>query len=125
MSAPQNVYPSIRGIAYPLQIENGNLAIKTDFDLKTQEIRSILETRFFERVMRADYGVNDYTLEILNPGQINSEFQTSIMDQVEGLSGLSVTGDWLSEGDNGVYKVIVNYSIDDIPQAPIEFALSN
>lgn len=125
MSAPQNIYPSIRGIAYPLRIDNGNLAVKTDYDLKTQEIRSVLETRFFERVMRADYGVGDHTLDILNPGQINSEFQTSIMDQVEGLTGLSVTGDWLSEGDDGVYKVIVSYAIDNVPQPPIEYALSN
>lgn len=125
MSAPQNIYPSIRGIAYPLRIENGNLAVKTDYDLKTQEILSVLETRFFERVMRADYGVNDHTLDVMNPGQINSEFETSILDQVEGLSGLSVTGDWITGGDDGIYKVFVTYSIDNIPQPPIEYALSN
>lgn len=125
MSTQQNVYPTVRGIAYPLRVENGNLATNVDFAIKAQEIRSVVETRFFERVMRADYGVGDHTLDVIDPGQINSEFQTSIMDQVSGLSSLSVTGDWLSSGDNGIYNVFIMYSIDNIPQLPINFSLSS
>jgi hypothetical protein len=123
-NSPKLVAASVRGIAYPLNVVNGNLAIKTDFDLKTQEIRSVIETRFFERVMRADYGVADHTLDIINPGQINSEFQTSIMQEVQGLSSLNVSGDWLSQGDDGVYKVFIAYAIEGVPQPPLEFALA-
>lgn len=123
-NSPKSVSASVRGIAYPLNIVNGNLAVKTDYDLKTQEIRSVVETRFFERVMRADYGVADHTLDIMNPGQINSEFQTSIMQEVQGLSSLNVSGDWLSQGEDGVYKVFIVYTVDGVPQPPLEFALA-
>jgi hypothetical protein len=116
---------SVRGLAYPLRIENGNLAIKTDNDLKAQEIRSVIETRFFERVMRADYGTNDYTLEVLDPSLINSELQTSIEENVAGLSSLSIEGDWLSSGDDGLYKVFITFSVNGQPQPPLEFSLSN
>lgn len=125
MSVPQLTYPTIRGIAYPLRIENGNLATSTDFALKSQEIRSVVETRFFERVMRADYGVGDHTLDVMDPGQINSEFQTSISSQVSGLTSLSVNGDWVTGGDDGVYLVAITYAVNNIPQPPVQFSLGN
>jgi hypothetical protein len=125
MTVPQLSFSTIRGISYPLRIENGNLAVSTDYSLKAQQIRSVIETRFFERVMRADYGVGDHTLEVMNPGQINSEFQTSIAKEVEGLTSLAVSGDWITGGDDGVYRVFIVYSVDGIPQPPVNFSLSN
>lgn len=116
---------SIRGLAYPLRVENGNLMTRTDGDLKSQEIRSVIETRFFERVMRADYGTNDYTLEVLDPGLINSELQNSVSENVSGLSSLVVEGDWLSQGDDGVYKIRVTFSINGKIQPPVNFSLSS
>jgi hypothetical protein len=112
-------------LAYPLRIENGNLAVKTDYDLKAQEIRSVLETRFFERVMRADYGTNDFTLEVIDPGLINSSIEDAIRKNVFGLSSLSVTGDWITQGEDGVYKVIVMFSVNGVPQPPVNFSLSS
>jgi len=107
MSEPTVLSPSVRGITYPLTVVNGNLATSTDYALTTQQIRSVIETRYYERVMRAEYGIGDYVLEILDPGQINSAIQYSILQNVEGLSDLSVTGDWRSEGDNGLYRVFI------------------
>ena len=103
MSSPDVLSPSIRGISYPLRVDNGNLATSTDYALITQQIRSVVETRYYERVMRAEYGIGDYVLEILDPGLINSAIQYSISQNVQGLSDLSVTGDWRSDGDNGLY----------------------
>jgi len=125
MSLPSPSSASIRGLAYPLRIENGNLAVKTDYDLKAQEIRSVLETRFFERVMRADYGTNDFTLEVIDPGLINSSIEDAIRKNVFGLSSLSVTGDWITQGEDGVYKVIVMFSVNGVPQPPVNFSLSS
>jgi hypothetical protein len=116
--------PSIRGLTYPLKIKDGNLAVSTDFELKSQQIRSVVETRFYERVMRADYGVGDHTLDIMNPGQINSEMQHAISTYVEGLTSLSVRGNWISEGDDGIYRVFIYYAIDSVPQPPIQFSLA-
>ena len=125
MNSPDVLSPSIRGISYPLTVANGNLATSTDYSLITQQIRSIVETRYYERVMRAEYGIGDYVLEILDPGLINSAIQYSISQNVQGLSDLSVTGNWRSDGDNGLYKVYIQYEINGILQPPLNFTLAN
>ena len=117
--------PTLRGLTYPLTVANGNLATSTDYSLVTQHIRSVLETRYYERVLRAEYGIGNYVLEVLDPGQINSAIQYSILQNVEGLSELSVLGDWVSEGEDGVYKIVINYAINGAIQAPLNFTLAN
>ena len=125
MSEVTVMSPTVRGLTYPLTVLNGNLATSTDYALVTQQIRSVLETRYYERVMRANYGIGDYVLEVLDPGQINSAIQYSILQNVDGLSELSVLGDWFSGGEDGVYKVVINYAINGVVQAPLNFTLAN
>jgi len=125
MSVTEPLAASIRGLAYPLTIVNGNLATSVDYALITQQIRSVVETRYYERVMRANYGIADQVLNVLNPGQINSELQASISANVSGLSDLSVTGDWKSQGDDGVYHVFIQYAVNGVPQPPMQFTLAN
>ena len=125
MSDPTTLSPTIRGLTYPLTVTNGNLSTSTDYALVTQQIRSIVETRYYERVMRAEYGIGDYVLEILDPGQINSAIQYSILQNVTGLSDLNVTGDWRSGGDDGLYQVFIEYAVQGVPQAPLTFTLAN
>ena len=116
---------SIRGLTYPLTIVNGNLGTSVDYALVAQQIKSVIETRFYERVMRADYGVDDYTLSIINPGQINSDFQAAVSNYVTGVSALNVQGNWISEGENGIYKLYISYSVNGVPQPPLQFSLAN
>ena len=125
MSSPDVLSPSIRGISYPLRVDNGNLATSTDYALITQQIRSVVKTRYYERVMRAEYGIGDYVLEILDPGLINSAIQYSILQNVQGLSDLSVTGNWRSDGDNGLYRIFIQYEVNGILQPPLNFTLAN
>jgi hypothetical protein len=125
MSEPTVLSPSVRGITYPLTVSNGNLATSTDYSLTTQQIRIVIETRYYERVMRAEYGIGDYVLEILDPGQINSAIQYSILQNVAGLTDLSVTGDWRSRGDDGLYRVFIQYAVNGVPQPPLNFTLAN
>jgi hypothetical protein len=125
MSVTEPLAASIRGLAYPLTIVNGNLATSVDYALITQQIRSVVETRYYDRVMRANYGIADQVLNVLDPGQINSELQASISANVSGLSDLSVTGDWKSQGDDGVYHVFIQYAVNGVPQPPMQFTLAN
>jgi hypothetical protein len=125
MSDPIVASSSIRGITYPLTVVNGNLATSTDYELITQQIRSVIETRYYERVMRAEYGIGNYVLEILDPGQINSAIQYSILQNVAGLTDLSVIGDWKSQGENGLYQVYIQYAVNGVPQPPLNFTLAN
>lgn len=125
MSEPDVLAPSIRGITYPLKVVNGNLSTSTDYACVTQQIRSVIETRYFERVMRAEYGIGDYVLEIIDPGQINSAIQFSIQQNVQGITALNVSGDWRTEGENGLYKVFIEYEVGGVPQPPLNFSLAN
>jgi hypothetical protein len=125
MSEPVVLSPSVRGLTYPLTVSGGNLATSTDYTLVSQHIRSVLETRYFERVMRADYGIGDYVLEIIDPGQINSAIQYSILQNVEGLSDLSVLGDWITNSEDGLYRVFIQYAVNGVPQPPINYTLAN
>ena len=125
MSEPDVLAPSIRGITYPLKVVNGNLSTSTDYACVTQQIRSVIETRYFERVMRAEYGIGDYVLEIIDPGQINSAIQFSIQQNVQGITALNVIGDWRTEGENGLYKVFIEYEVGGVPQTPLNFSLAN
>jgi len=125
MSNPDVLSPSIRGLTYPLTVENGNLTTSTDYNLVSQQIRSVIETRYYERVMRADYGIGDFVLGILDPGQINSSIQYSILQNVSGITDLNVTGDWITEGENGLYRIFIEYSLDGVPQPPLSFSLAN
>ena len=125
MSDPTTLSASIRGIRYPLAVQNGNLAVSTDYELISQQIRSVLETRYYERVMIADYGIGDYVLEILDPGLINSAIQNAILQNVDGLTDLSVQGDWKTSGEDGLYIVYIQYSVGGVPQPPLNFTLAN
>lgn len=117
--------PTVRGLTYPLTIVNGNLATSVDYALINQQIRSVVETRYYERVMRANYGIQDNILSVIDPGLINSDLQSSITENVTGLSGVTVSGDWKTGGDDGIYYVFIQYSVNGIPQSPIQFPLSN
>ena len=125
MNSPDVLSPSIRGLTYPLTVEKGNLSTSTDYSLISQQIRSVLETRYYERVMRAEYGIGDFVLGILDPAQINSSIQYSILQNVAGLSKLNVTGDWITGGENGLYRVSIFYDVNGIPQPPLNFTLAN
>jgi len=125
MSEPAILSPSVRGLSYPLTVSSGNLATSTDYSLVSQHIRSVLETRYYERVMRANYGIGDYVLEVINPGQINSAIQYSILQNVEGLSDLSVLGNWSTSGEEGLYRIFIQYAVNGVPQPPINYTLAN
>jgi hypothetical protein len=125
MSSPEVLSPSIRGLTYPLTVLNGNLATSTDYELVTQQIRSVIETRYYERVMRAEYGIGDYVLEILDPSVICSAIQYSILQNVEGLTDLSVLGDWKTAGEDGLFILSITYDVNGVPQPPLTFTLAN
>jgi hypothetical protein len=125
MANPVVLAPSIRGISYPLTVDNGNLATSTDYALINQHIRSVIETRYYERVMLANYGIGDYILDTIDPGLINSAIETSINQNVNNITGVDVTGDWISNGDNGLYRIFISYYVNGVPQPPINFTLAN
>jgi hypothetical protein len=115
--------PQIRGITYPLTMVNGTLATSVDYDLIQQHIISVLQTRWYERVMRASYGTDDYIFDVVNPPLINSQLQIAIQQNVPEVDSVDIRGDWL-QSDDGLYKVIISYYVNGAPQPPLSFTLS-
>lgn len=113
-----------RGLRYPLQIDGrGGLSLSTDYSLVREHILSVIQTRPYERVMNADYGLPDFIFETLNPELINSRIREAIIREVLELSNLKVTGEWRTNGEEGLYQVTIEYSTNGIPQPPINFSL--
>ena len=115
--------PRIQGLTYPLTLSNGGLAVSADVDLVREHVLSVVETRWYERVMRANYGTDDYIFQVLKPAVINSQFQQAIEQNVPELSGVTVVGDW-TQSDSGLYRVIITYYLDGVPQPQLSFTLS-
>lgn len=113
----------IRGLTYPLEVNsNGSLKLSTDLDLVRQHILSVLETRPYERVLNSSYGLSDLVFETINPEFINSRIGKAILTQVEEVEDLEINGNH-DGGDEGLYSVTILYSVDGIPQSPINFKL--
>lgn len=112
----------IRGLTYPLQVENGSLMLTEDISIVEQQIISVLETRPFERIMRAEYGLPDDTFETMNPAAIDSKISEAILEQVGGVSDLSVRGSWTG-GDNGLYAINILCTVNGTPQPPLTLSL--
>jgi len=112
----------IRGLSYPLEVVNGRLKLSEDEQLVTEHIYSVLETRPYERVMRADYGLQDRTFETMDPLAINAKITAAITEQVVGVQDLRVEGSW-QKGDSGQYGVRITYKINGVPQPPLSLSL--
>ena len=115
--------PKIRGLTYPLTISKGGLSTSVDFDLISQHVLSVVETRWYERVMRADYGTDDFIFEVLKPALINSQFQYAIEKNVTEVEAVTVNGDW-TQSDSGLYRMIITYYVNGVLQPPLSFTLS-
>ncbi len=113
----------MRGLTYPLQTVNGNLALSTDLALIEQQIISVIETRPFERVMRASYGWDPKIFDTMEPNAINARLYRAIIDEVEHVDALQVNGHIAGDSD-GLYRVEVKYSVDGIPQPPLNLTLN-
>ncbi len=115
--------PKIRGLTYPLTLSNGGLSVSSDIDLVSQHVLSVVETRWYERVMRANYGTDDYIFQVLKPALVNSQFQQAIEQNVPEVEAVTVVGDW-TRSDGGLYRMIITYFVNGVPQPPLSFTLS-
>ena len=112
-----------RGLTYPLQIVNGKLGISEDLALVEDQIISVLETRKGERVMRADYGFDPKIFDTLEPNAINARIAFAVEQQVPDVTNLEVDGG-VSTAEDGVYNVVIKYSVNGIPVPPLSLALN-
>ena len=109
----------ITDLAYPLKIINGNLQTVSGDEVIHQHIRSWLETELKERVMRLDYGTENFLFETKNDWAIVAMDITRDLIKEIPQADFNVS----IEADNlGNLEVTVNWSTD-IQQAPIVFTV--
>ncbi|MDF0554910.1 hypothetical protein [Kamptonema sp. UHCC 0994] len=123
--------PLVRGIKYPLQFIDGNLATAEDEDIIVQQIISVIDTKFGERVLRPSYAT-DYLL--FRPGSerliIEAEIEKAIKDFVEEVAEVEVTlrhdnnNKWMMYikwRDNERWYPIIEYSPDkfNVPESQV------
>ena len=112
-----------RGLAYPLEIVNGQLKLAEDLDVVEQNIIEILETRPTERVMRTTYGFDPKIFNILEPNAINARIHRAIMEEVPAVQNLEVIGR-MDTLDTGTYNVTLKYTVQGVPVPPLNISLS-
>ena len=114
----------VRGLAYPLQLDsNGRPLLAEDLSVVEQNIISVLETRPFERVMRADYGFDPGIFDTLEPTAINARIWRAVTTYCPAVTDLSVDGG-ISIADNGVYNVVLKYTVDGNTAPPLNLSLN-
>lgn len=109
----------IRGIAYPLTVSEGGLAVATDIELVRQQIFSVLETCRSERVMRPDYGLPDNLFSPIVPGAMGAYVQ-NLLDQEIPDADFAVGS---TASNSGILELEVRWSIDGAPQPAIGYSL--
>ena len=113
----------IRGLMYPLNVRNGRLSLSEDLERIQENIIEVLETRPFERVMRADYGFDSEIFSTLEPNAINARIWMAVTDQVPEVTDLQVDGT-VADSENGLYAVKLRFSVNGVPAPPLSLTLN-
>ena len=114
----------VRGFSYPLQLNNaGQPMLTEDISVVEQNIISVLETRPFERVMRADYGFDPGIFDTMEPTAINARIWRAIDTYCPAVTDLTVDGG-ISKADNGTYEVLVKYKVNGTTAPPLNLSLN-
>lgn len=107
----------MKGIRFPLQIINGDIAIdESPSDIVVSEIKAILYTRLGERVYRQEYGSNNFLLKKLNIGSIIAELSLALENNLSplGFSQIIIELDSpIEEIQQGVLNLILNFSVNE------------
>jgi phage baseplate assembly protein W len=113
----------LRGLQYPLQLDSkGRLLLQTDLGIIEQNIISVLETRPFERVLRATYGFDPGIFDTMEPNAINAHVANAILEYVPEVTGLEVDG--TVNAAESTYAVTLRYGVNGVPAPPLDLTLN-
>lgn len=113
---------NIRGLSYPLRLINGGLATSTDLDLIKESIFSVLETIPSERVMQYTYGTPHLVFDAVRDFTIVLEIiRQALESQIPEVDRFDISGNLDEEG---VGRVEIQWTVEDLPQVPIQYQLT-
>jgi phage baseplate assembly protein W len=113
----------VRGLQYPLQIDSrGQLILTQDLAIVEQNIISVLETRPFERVMRATYGFDPGIFDTMEPTAISAHIAAAVEQEVPAVTNLEVDGQ--VNAAESTFQVTLRYGVNGIPAPPLDLTLN-
>lgn len=88
-----------QSLAYPLRLAaNGGLELATEHEVTQDRIRSILETRPGEMIMRSNYGLSDQAFTAIpSPDVISERIRQAIEIQMRGQVSVFVSSQLTAE----------------------------
>ncbi len=87
-----------------------------------QNMVEVLETRPFERVMRANYGFDPKIFDTLEPNAINARISKAIRENVPNATDVEIRGQ-LSTLEEGMYQVTVQYRVSGQAAPPLDLTI--
>lgn len=107
MSNQDNFLSTLTGLSYPLQLNgNGGLKLSSNSDRIQEQIIEILDTQINERVLRIEFGTNDYLFDALSESVIETQLQRVLSRYIKN-TDLKVKA---SIDDDGVCDLRIYYS---------------
>lgn len=103
--------PSIRGLAFPLRVENGNLAVAEDFEVIRQSIESVVRTVVGERVMRQRFGLPNLLFTAGSSDRVAAHVENvriALSSQVPKIDTVEVKG---AISEEGILFLLIEYSV--------------
>jgi hypothetical protein len=110
-----------RGVAYPLRVVNGTLAISADYKLYAEAILSVLQTQPWERVMQR-YGTPDMTFWAQRSADVLAEIIHQSLEQFVPEIDIEVVG---TPSESGLTEITIRWAIDNIPQPPLNLSVNS
>lgn len=111
---------TIRGIAYPLQAQNGTLVLAEDTAIIRGWILSVLQTEPFERVMRPGYGTPDFLFTAPDINLVAQYARQALEREIP-----DVVFDVLGSLDDGGAGVLtINWAVNAIPQPALQLQIA-
>lgn len=83
----------LRGISYPLQLENGSLKLSERANVVREQILSVIETNPGERIMLPLYGLREQIFNSLAPAVVISDIENVISRWVPEAKNVRVSYD--------------------------------
>lgn len=98
---------TLTGLSYPLELNgNGGLSLSYNSDRIEQQILEILDTNLTERVLRIEFGTNDYLFDTISEAVLENQIQ-SILNKYIKNTDIKVKA---SINDEGVCDLKIFYS---------------
>lgn len=105
---------TLRGLSYPLRLNgSGGLSISSDVDRLREQIMEILTTRFFERVMRNEFGTDYFIFESPAKGAIEASLNQALQSQLDSEIEFAIT---VEPDESGSFFILIQWWSEGVPE---------